>query len=66
MTMDAFERFTRELARLNGLDEETAGEYAAQCADVPELDGDTRYAIIRDLSTVPGAIIARVLLPEGD
>ena len=54
---DAFEAAIRELARLNHLDLETAGDYMVRIGDTPELAADGRI-IVRDDT---GKEIARVL-----
>ena len=59
-TPESFDRFIRDLAQLNGLDEATAGDYAITIGDAPETDSEGR-ALIRDES---GTIITRLILPE--
>lgn len=55
-TETAFNETVAELARLNGISEDLAGDYLARIGDAPELAEDGRV-IVRNAA---GAEIARV------
>lgn len=59
MTESDFNAAAEELAKLNGITAELAGEYLSIIGDTPELENGE--AIVRDAH---GAEIARVKLPE--
>lgn len=44
---DAFESLEREVARLNGLDTETAGLVVVAVGDTPEIDSETGKVIAK-------------------
>lgn len=45
MDFPAFQAFVADLARLNGLSEDEAGEIAARIGDTPELDAQGRAVV---------------------
>jgi hypothetical protein len=45
MDFNAFKGLIEDLARLNGLSEDEAGEIAVKIGDTPELDGQGRAVV---------------------
>ena len=60
LTPEGLEEFAKDLARLNNLPLETAGQYAALIGDTPELDAKGSVVVRTDT----GEILARVRIPE--
>ena len=44
-TEEGFESFIDEIAKANGLDRETAGDYAVQIGDTPVVDENGRVLV---------------------
>lgn len=61
-TVDDWNQWIWEIARLNALSGEEAGEIAQRIGDTPELDEQNR-AILR---TPEGHIAQRIILPDED
>lgn len=56
---ESFDVLTREIARKNNLDNDTAAEYLALVGDTPSLEEDGRVAVINE----EGKKIAIITLP---